>query len=26
LCEFTEHVGLKRAHGKANAQACLNSA
>ncbi|MBA6354257.1 transposase, partial [Colwellia sp. BRX9-1] len=19
LCEFTEHVGLKRAHGKANA-------
>jgi REP element-mobilizing transposase RayT len=26
LCEFTQHVGLKRAHGKANAQACLNSA
>ena len=26
LCEFTEHVGLKRAHGIANAQACLNSA
>ncbi len=26
LCEFTEHVGLKRAHGMANAQACLNSA
>ena len=26
LCEFTEHVGLKRAHGKANAQTCLNSA
>jgi len=25
LCEFTEHVGLKRAHGIANAQACLNS-
>jgi hypothetical protein len=26
LCEFTEHVGFKRAHGIANAQACLNSA
>tara|TARA_B110000908_G_C10172330_1_gene411496 strand:+ start:156 stop:1136 length:981 start_codon:yes stop_codon:yes gene_type:complete len=26
LCKFTQHVGLKRAHGKANAQACLNSA
>ena len=26
LYEFTEHVGLKRAHGIANAQACLNSA
>jgi REP element-mobilizing transposase RayT len=26
LCEFTQHVGLKRAHGKANAQACLSSA
>jgi len=26
LCEFTEHVGLKRTHGIANAQACLNSA
>ena len=26
LCEFTENIGLKRAHGKANAQACLNSA
>jgi hypothetical protein len=26
LCEFTEHVGLKRAHGIANAQAFLNSA
>jgi REP element-mobilizing transposase RayT len=26
LCEFTRHVGLKRAHGKANAQACLSSA
>ncbi len=26
LCEFAEHVGLKRAHGIANAQACLNSA
>jgi REP element-mobilizing transposase RayT len=26
LCEFTQHVGLKRAHGKANAQAYLNSA
>jgi len=25
LCEFTEHVGLKRAHGIANAHACLNS-
>jgi len=26
LCEFTENVGLKRTHGIANAQACLNSA
>jgi REP element-mobilizing transposase RayT len=26
LCEFTQHVGLKRAHSKANAQAYLNSA
>ena len=26
LCEFTEHVGLQRAHGIANANACLNSA
>lgn len=26
LCEFSEHVGLRRAHGVANAQACLNSA
>ncbi|ASP47236.1 transposase [Cognaticolwellia beringensis] len=26
LCEFTEHVGLKRAHGISNAEACLNSA
>jgi REP element-mobilizing transposase RayT len=26
LCEFTQHVGLKRAHDKANAQAYLNSA
>lgn len=26
LCEFTEHVGLKRTHGITNAQACLNSA
>ncbi|MFT6194562.1 MAG: REP element-mobilizing transposase RayT [Cognaticolwellia sp.] len=26
LCEFTQHVGLKRTHGKANAQACLSSA
>ncbi len=26
LCEFSEHVGLQRAHGLANAQACLNSA
>ena len=26
LCEFTEHVGLKRAHGIANAEACWNSA
>jgi hypothetical protein len=26
LCEFTQHVGLKRAHGKANAQACLSNA
>jgi hypothetical protein len=26
LSEFSEHVGLKRTHGIANAQACLNSA
>jgi len=26
LCEFSDHVGLKRTHGIANAQACLNSA
>jgi hypothetical protein len=26
LCEFSEHIGLKRTHGIANAQACLNSA
>ena len=26
LCEFTENVGLKRTHGIANAQTCLNSA
>lgn len=26
LCEFTEHVGLKRTQGIADAQACLNSA
>ena len=26
LCEFSEHIGLQRTHGKANAQACLNSA
>ena len=26
LCEFTEHVGLKRTHGITNAKACLNSA
>jgi hypothetical protein len=26
LCEFSEHVGLQRIHGIANAQACLNSA
>ena len=26
LCEFTEHVGLQRVHGLANAKACLNSA
>ncbi len=26
LCEFTEHVGLQRTHGIANAQICLNSA
>jgi len=25
-CEFSEHVGLQRTHGIANAQACLNSA
>ncbi|TWX63218.1 transposase, partial [Colwellia sp. C1TZA3] len=26
LCEFSEHVGLRRSHGLANAQAWLNSA
>ncbi|MCJ8321145.1 MAG: transposase [Colwellia sp.] len=26
LCEFSEHAGLQRTHGIANAQACLNSA
>ena len=26
LCEFSEHVGLQRTYGIANAQACLNSA
>jgi REP element-mobilizing transposase RayT len=26
LCEFSEHVGLQRTHGLANAQVCLNSA
>jgi len=26
LGEFSEHVGLQRTHGIANAQACLNSA
>lgn len=26
LSEFSEHVGLQRAHGIANAKACLNSA
>ena len=26
LCEFSEHVGLHRTHGLANAKACLNSA
>ena len=26
LCEFSEHVGLQRTHGIANAQACLNNA
>jgi REP element-mobilizing transposase RayT len=26
LCEFSEHVGLQRTHGIANAQLCLNSA
>ena len=25
LCEFSDHVGLQRTHGIANAQACLNS-
>ncbi|MBL4765622.1 MAG: transposase, partial [Colwellia sp.] len=25
LCEFSEHVGLQRTHGLANAQTCLNS-
>ncbi len=26
LCDFSEHVGLQRTHGIANAKACLNSA
>jgi hypothetical protein len=26
LCEFSEHVGLRRTHGIANAKACLDSA
>ncbi|TWX43689.1 transposase, partial [Colwellia hornerae] len=26
LYEFSEHVGLQRTHGIANAQVCLNSA
>ena len=26
LCEFSEHVGLRRTHGIANAKACLHSA
>jgi hypothetical protein len=26
LCEFSEHIGLQRVHGIANAQVCLNSA
>ena len=26
LSEFSEHVGLQRSHGIANAKACLNSA
>ncbi|ALO35664.1 transposase [Colwellia sp. MT41] len=26
LCEFSEHVGLQRTHGIANAKACLSSA
>lgn len=26
LCEFSEHVGLRRTHGIANAKACLRSA
>ena len=26
LCEFSEHVGMQRTHGLANAKACLNSA
>jgi REP element-mobilizing transposase RayT len=26
LCEFSEHVGLQRAHGITNAQVCLNNA
>ena len=26
LCEFSEHVGLQRTHGIANAKVCLNSA
>jgi len=25
LCEFSEHVGLKRTHGLANAKVCMNS-
>ena len=25
LCEFSDHVGLQRTQGIANAQACLNS-
>lgn len=26
LCEFSEHIGLKRTHSLANAKVCLNSA